>query len=728
MTDNADLHLSRQAQILLPLPGVESFDYLIPDGVELARGQFVEVPFRNRQLIGVVWGLAQGDVPKAKLKSISRCLDIQGLQENLRKFVDRVAEYTFSSSGSILKMVLSVPAALKPIIQPPYYSVDHDVPIRLTPERARVRELYQDHQPRLLKTIAEQAQVSSAVIATLRKSGFLKQCTVVASEPVVPTPSITLPALSDMQVSAVEALKHTASHKEYSVSLLDGVTGSGKTEVYFSVIAQILTETSGQVLIMLPEIVLTSQLLMRFETRFGFLPSEWHSGMSIKAKREVWQGVASGEVRLVIGARSALFLPFWQLALIVVDEEHEGAYKQEEGVLYHARDMAVLRAFIEKIPLILASATPSLETLINCETNKFSRVHLPSRHGDAGLAEMHIVDMKQEQLPRNQFLSMKLKTALASALESGHQAMLFLNRRGYAPLTLCRSCGHRLACPHCSTCLVEHRYRRRLECHHCGFATALPKSCPSCNEEDVLVSCGPGVERVAEELSAYLPKARIALMTKDTIADASDADAMVTAILGNQIDIIIGTQMIAKGHHFPNLTLVGVVDADLGLAGGDLRAAERTYQLLHQVSGRAGREAIKGTVILQSYMPENTIIQSLVLAKRDEFMQMESFNRQQCGMPPFTRLAAIILSGIDEAAVTSAAKALAKLAPVEDDVMVLGPAPALLYQLRGKYRYRLLVKAERSVNIQKYMRYWLSLMKLPSSVKIKVDIDPYNFF
>ena len=713
-----------QVQLLLPIPGMGCFDYRVPEDMTLELGDVVQVSFRNRQIIGIVWGEASGNIDPAKLKDIAQRIDIAGLAEHLRQFVERVADYTLSPLGSVLKMVISVPAALQPRESLPYYLPVLQEGVRITPQRQRVMALFEDHRPRQLKTIAGEAVVSMAVVVALREAGALREAVPSAPSP----PAITLPALSPLQEEAAECLRQKISAGGYQVTLLDGVTGSGKTEVYFTAIAELLTTTSGQVLILLPEIVLTSQLLKRFQERFGFMPAEWHSGMSIKQKKMVWQGVASGEVRLIIGARSSLFLPFAKLALIIVDEEHEGAFKQEEGVLYHARDMAVMRAYLQQLPIILASATPSLETLLNCESGKFSRLHLPTRHGTAGMAEMTIVDMREEKLPRNRFISAPLKKALIDTLKQGQQSMLFLNRRGYAPLTLCRSCGHRLTCPHCSSCLVEHRKQGRLMCHHCGYHMMRPHNCPSCQEQDSFVPCGPGVERVAEEVAALLPEARMALMTKDTIADSSAAEAIVSDILARKLDIIIGTQMIAKGHHFPGLTLVGIVDADLGLAGGDLRAAERTYQLLHQVSGRAGRESIKGRVILQSYMPENAIIQALVTEQRDSFMQMESYNRKECGMPPFTRLAAIILSGPDEVEVAAAAKLLARLAPTDPAVMVLGPAPALLYQLRGKYRFRLLVKAERSINIQKYVRYFVSLMKLPSAVKLRVDIDPYSFF
>jgi primosomal protein N' (replication factor Y) len=517
----------------------------------------------------------------------------------------------------------------------------------------------------------------------------------------------------------------------FSVTLLDGVTGSGKTEVYFDAIAANL-RAGKQSLVLLPEIALSAQFLSRFEARFGAPPAVWHSEIREAQRRRTWRDVAEGRAQVVVGARSALFLPFARLGLIVVDEEHEAAFKQEEGVIYHARDMAVVRARLANIPAVLVSATPSLETTVNVERGRYAALHLPERHGGATLPQIRTVDLRRDPPPRNAFLSPPLRMALKETLEAGEQAMLFLNRRGYAPLTLCRTCGHRLNCPSCTAWLIEHRRTGRLLCHHCGHTEALPQSCPSCSDTGSFVSCGPGVERVAEEARALFPEAKIEIVTSDTVAGPDQAQRFVRRMTEREIDLIVGTQIVAKGNHFPLLTLVGVVDADLGLAGGDLRAAERTYQLLHQVAGRAGRAERPGRALLQTYMPEHQVMKALAelssgKESRDRFLAAEAEDRRRHSWPPFGRLAAVIVSGPDDSAVERVAQRLGRTAPQGEGIEVLGPAPAPLARLRGRYRRRLLVKARREFNLQDAVAAWIGALKPPSGVRVRVDIDPYSF-
>ena len=516
----------------------------------------------------------------------------------------------------------------------------------------------------------------------------------------------------------------------FSVTLLDGVTGSGKTETYFEAIATALG-TGRQVLVLLPEIALSAQWLARFAARFGAQPTEWHSELTAAQRRITWRAIAEGRARVVVGARSALFLPYPELGLIIVDEEHEGAFKQEEGVIYHARDMAVVRAQMSEIPLLLVSATPSLETVVNVKMGRYAGLHLPDRHAGAKLPEVSIIDMRADPPPHGNWLSPVLLQALEMAFSQGEQAMLFLNRRGYAPLTLCRACGHRLHCPRCTAWLVEHRFREstrgRLQCHHCGFIIAVPGRCPACEEEDSLVACGPGVERLAEEASAHFPGIRLAIATSDNIRGPRAAAELVRGIEERDTDLLIGTQIVAKGYHFPLLTLVGVVDADLGLAGGDLRATERTYQLLHQVAGRAGREARPGRVLLQTYMPDNKVMLALASGERNRFLEAEAADREQTGMPPFGRLTALIVSGPDERTVERAAGALGRAAPNAEGIAVLGPAPAPLALLRGRHRQRLLLKARKDITVQPLVRCWLNAVRLPPKVRVQVDVDPYSF-
>jgi primosomal protein N' (replication factor Y) len=517
---------------------------------------------------------------------------------------------------------------------------------------------------------------------------------------------------------------------EFSVTLLDGVTGSGKTEVYFEAVAAVL-EAERQVLVMLPEISLGTQWLERFRARFGTAPAVWHSELGQRARRETWRAVAAGTVRVVVGARSALWLPFAELGLMVVDEEHDSAFKQEDGVIYHARDMAVMRARLAACPLVLSSATPSLETLGNVLSGRYQSLILPDRHGGAQLPHIETVDMRATPPPRGAWISPPLSEAMAESFAAGQQAVLFLNRRGYAPLTLCRACGHRLECPNCSAWLVAHRFSDTLNCHHCGYRRRQPEACPECETEGRMAACGPGVERVAEEAVALFPEVRSEIVTSDTIAGPGEAADFIARIEKREIDLLIGTQIIAKGHHFPLLTLVGVIDADLGLAGGDLRAAERTYQLLHQVAGRAGRARHPGRVLLQTYMPEHPVMAALATGGREAFLAREAEAREQHGQPPAGRLAAIILSGRNEASVAATARALARIArgalPADGGIEVLGPAPAAMTLLRGRYRYRLLIKCARAVLPQPWLRHWLATLDAPSRVTLRVDVDPYSF-
>ncbi|MCH8184386.1 MAG: primosomal protein N', partial [Proteobacteria bacterium] len=514
--------------------------------------------------------------------------------------------------------------------------------------------------------------------------------------------------------------------QKYSATLLEGVTGSGKTEVYFEAVAQALRQ-GRESLVLVPEIALTSQWLERFERRFGVRPAEWHSDLGRRERRRVWRAVAEGGAPVVIGARSALFLPFANLGLIVVDEEHDSSFKQEEGVIYNARDMAVVRARDAGAAIALVSATPSLETVVNADTGRFGRVMLPDRHGGAELPRVELLDMRADPPAANHWLSPVLEREIVRTLESGKQSLLFLNRRGYAPLTLCRACGHRLECPNCQAWLVEHRHIRRLQCHHCDHTSPLPTVCPACGAEDKLAACGPGVERLAEEVRALVPTARLVVMASDTIPGPREAAELLRRVRDHEVDILIGTQVVAKGHHFPLLTLVGVVDADLGLAGGDLRAAERTYQLLWQVAGRAGREAHAGQVYLQTYMPDHEVMQGLASGDRGRFLESEQESRRLQGMPPFGRLAALIVSGEDDRAVRVAAQALGQSAPRGEKVQVLGPAPAPFALLRGRHRQRLLLKAGRGVNVQTLLRQWIAATTLPRRVRVQIDVDPYSF-
>lgn len=728
---DADSAESVTVQVATGVP--RAYDYLLPEGAQPAVGQFVTVPLGKRTLTGVVWGPAQRDVAKGKMKSILAVHDLPPLDGATRAFIDRMADYTMSERGAVLKMTVPVAEAFEEEKVEAGYVVNTSLQSKAnkpSPLHQKILKLLQDQPSLRAAEIAHLAGCSAGVVKTMEKNGLL--ATVPLNNP-APCEKIDLTRkgaeLSSQQKQAAETLTLAINAAKFQTFLLDGVTGSGKTEVYFEAIAAAL-KNKRQALILLPEIALTNAFLERFKARFGCAPALWHSALTPAQRRKTWRGIATGKTRVVIGARSALMLPYLDLGLIVVDEEHDPGYKQEDGVIYHARDMAILRASLAKFPVLLVSATPSLETLHNVWTGRFQALHLPKRYGGASLPEISLIDMRAEKLDAQHFLSTSLKQAVAETLEAGKQTLLFLNRRGYAPLTLCRHCGHRFQCPRCTAWLVEHRGRNTLQCHHCDYSTPFPTACPSCQEKGTMAACGPGVERIYDEVQAAFPKARIAVLSSDNLDGQADLKTLLEDIAAHRIDIIIGTQIIAKGHHFPQLSTVGVIDADLGLSGGDLRASERTWQLMHQVAGRAGRESgadDPGRVFLQTFMPDNRVMQSLASGERDGFFMAEIAARETAHMPPFSRLAAIIVSGRNEKQVEEVSRALAKAAPHADGLEILGPSPAALYRLRGAYRRRFLLVGRKELHIQKTIGDWLGSLKIPSAVKIQIDIDPVSF-
>lgn len=719
-----------RAQVLVPYPLSRAYDYLVPQNMAVSAGDYVRVPLGKRDTIGVVWTTDAGDdkVDPAKLKSVLQKFTFDPMPQVHRQFVEWVARYTMSDVGSVLKMSLSAPEALQPPKSVPVFTLTDNIPAKLPASRQKIIDLLKDGVPRRAVDIAREAGCSAAVVRSMAAAGQLET---LAGTPRPPCSMVDVTenrlSFSDHQKNAADALQKLAAANQYAAVLLDGVTGSGKTEVYFEAIAEALRQ-GKQALILLPEISLSAQFLERFERRFGVLPALWHSEVPTAQRRVTWTGVAEGKTKVVVGARSALFLPFADLGLIVVDEEHDASYKQEEGVLYNARDMAIVRARLGSFPVVLVSATPSLETMVNVQQNKYTYLNLPSRHAGARMPDINVINLKVTPPERQKFIAPPLQKALQEVFEAKEQSLLFLNRRGYAPLTLCRTCGHRFQCPSCAAWLVEHKRHSRLQCHHCGFAQQVPRNCPSCQAEDSFAACGPGVERIQEEVQLLIPEARTFILASDVITSPGMISAAVHDIEDHKYDIIIGTQIIAKGHHFPSLTLVGVIDADLGLAGGDLRAGERTFQLLHQVSGRAGRAEKPGRVFIQTYMPEQTVIKALAKNDRDEFLAVEAREREKAVMPPYGRLAALILSDPDENKLDMFCRSLAQKAPRYDDIRVLGPAPAPMGYLRGKHRRRFLVKAGKNLPIQKYLAEWLGNVKTPSSLQLKVDIDPQSFF
>lgn len=720
--------------VLLPLPLAQAYDYAVPEGWPVPPpGTIVAAPLGGRVLAGVVWdGPGDGSVPEAKLRPLAALLPVPPMTEALRRLIAFVARWTLAPPGAVLRMALPVPAALeapKPrfgLVLAPGVEVGS-----LPKARARVAAVLTEAPvPWAPAELARAAGVGPGVVSSMRNAGLLVAVPIPEAAALPDLTTGSPPVLSPAQAEAARVLRAAVAERRPGATLLDGVTGSGKTEVYLEAVAEAVAH-GRQALVLLPEIALSAQVIERFRQRFGSAPAVWHSELSTARRRDTWRAVAEGRAPIVVGARSALFLPFPDLGVIVVDEEHEAAFKQEEGVTYHARDMALVRAHLSGIPAILVSATPSLETLANVERGRHARLHLPSRHGSAGMPQVEAIDLRATPPARGQFLSPPLVAAIEEALGRGEQALLFLNRRGFAPLTLCRACGHRFQCPNCTAWLVEHRYVKRLECHHCGHAEPVPEACPACGAEGALTPVGPGVERIAAECRERFPGARIAEMSSDTIHGAHSAAHYAAMIERREVDLVIGTQLVAKGWHFPHLTLVGVVDADLGLAGGDLRAAERSFQLLHQVGGRAGRADRPGRVLLQTWAPDQRVMRALVSGDIDRFVAEEMAERQAGGWPPYGRLAALIVSAAEASVADAAALALRRAAPGRggegEGFRVLGPAPAPLAVLRGQHRRRLLLKASRSTDVQALLRDWLSRAEVPRAARVEVDVDPVSF-
>ncbi len=690
----------------------------------------MRAPLGKREVLGVVWGEGTGEVAPEKLREVAPLEHQPPLPPRLCDFIDWIARYTLSPPGAVLALAMRPASAFDPETMRKALIRGDGAPAKLTPARARVLDVMKDGLARTPSEIAERAGVTGSVATGLAKTGALKWIALPEFAPFdVPDPAYGRVELRPDQARAAAGLVEMVRAGAFATALLDGVTGSGKTEVYFEAVAQALNRQS-QALILLPEIALTVQFLDRFAARFGCRPAEWHSDLSMREKRRVYRAVRAGDARVVVGARSALFLPFARLGLIVVDEEHDQAYKQEDGVIYHARDMAVVRARLENCPIVLSSATPSLETYVNAKSGRYQWLQLARRHGAAQLPSVRLVDMRADDQrgAAGQFLSWPLRGALEDVLAAGEQALLFLNRRGYAPLTLCAACGHKATCRNCSAWLVEHRYRRRLVCHHCGYECAAIVKCPQCAAENSFIACGPGVERVEEEFRSVFPDARVAVASSDTLAGPAETQAAIRAMSEGAIDVLIGTQIVAKGHHFPQLTLAGVIDADLGGAAGDPRAAERSFQLLHQVSGRSGRGDKPGLVLIQTRSPDDPVMRALASNARDDFYGEEIAVRERTLTPPFGRLAALIFAGTDGNKVQETARALALAAPKTRGVTVWGPAPAYYQVLRGRTRERLLVQAEKSIDIQAYLREWLALEKIPAAVRLTIDVDPLSFF
>lgn len=736
--------------VLMPVLVNQTFDYLIEDvggfdfegrgALDLRPGDFVVVPFGRQERIGVVWHKAiepvdeHGEVrskplDESKLKPVLEKLDVAPLPEVSMAFAEWTANYTLSPIGMVLRMMMSARQAFR--AQPVKFGVAlvlGAVPPKMTPAREKVLSVLSGDFVWSKANLAAEAEVSTGVIDGLVKAGVLREAELAPDKQPQPRASYQQSDFNEDQAEAAHRLKGYGKARAFQTALLDGVTGSGKTEVYFEALAGAL-ESGRQALVLLPEISLTNQFLERFRERFGCRPATWHSAISEGERARLWRGVATGEVKAVIGARSALFLPYRDLGCIIVDEEHDAGYKQESNVLYHARDMAVVRGALGKCAVVLASATPSLESLVNAQQGRYAHIRLRSRFHGAALPEMTAIDMKKHGPERGKWLSPVLVAAMRETLAAGEQSLLFLNRRGYAPLTLCRKCGHRFQCPQCSAWLVEHRQKQGLSCHHCGFRLPQPKKCPKCEAEDSLTPCGPGVERIAEEVAELFPEAGQALLSSDLVPTVTALREVLETIHSGEAQIIIGTQIVAKGHNFPLLSTVGIVDGDLGLQGsGDPRAAERTFQLLHQVSGRAGRMGTEGRGFVQTYMPDHPVMAAILSGDRDTFVEREVAARQMLTYPPFGRLVSLIVTAKSREMAELYAREVAKRAPRAEQISVIGPVEAPIAVIRGRHRFRLLAKAPRELDMQAYLRHWQArLPKAQGDLRLTVDIDPYNF-
>ncbi|HKT75531.1 MAG TPA: primosomal protein N' [Sphingobium sp.] len=722
--------MSSRARVILLNAALGPLDYRVPHGMSVQPGSIVVAPLGPRQLVGVVWEEdAFPDVETVgdnRLRNLVGLVDAPRVPETLRRLIEWTADYYLAPIAAVLRMTLASMSALEGARTVIEYKATGDLPERMTEQRAQAMERIGERQG-LIRELAMIGGVSDAVIRGLVKAGAFEAVEVSVDTPFpMPDPDHAPPQLSDGQAVAADRFVTAVDDRSFAPFLLDGVTGSGKTEVYFEAIAAAL-RAGRQVLVLLPEIALTEPFLERFEKRFGTVPISWHSGLRQSERRRAWRAIAAGEAAVVVGARSALFLPYPNLGLIVVDEAHEASFKQEDGVHYHARDVAVMRGLIEKFPVILASATPAIETRHQVELGRYQEIKLPSRFGGAEMPAIEGINLLTDPPERGRWIAQPLVNAIDETMAKGEQSLLFLNRRGYAPLTLCRHCGYRFQCPNCTSWMVEHRLTRRLACHHCGHVIPSPRFCPECKEEDSLVACGPGVERIADEVKALWPQARTAIVTSDTLWSPAKVAEFVKSVEAGAVDIIIGTQLVTKGYHFPNLTLVGVIDADLGLEGGDLRASERTFQQIVQVAGRAGRGQKPGRVYIQTRMPEAEVIKALIAGDSERFYAVETDNRRRANAPPFGRFAAIIVSSEDADEAAQVARMIGKSAPELDGMRVYGPAPAPLSVLRGRHRHRLLIHATRAVDVQGAIREWLGTLTWKSGTRVAVDVDPYSF-
>ena len=657
--------------ILLPLPFNQTFQYLCNEEEKVELGDFVLVPFKDKIVTGCIWenkSKLKKQLPKKKIRNIEKKLNFSPLNKQNRDFIDWVSNYTMNNLGSTLKLCLSIKQIFK---------------------------------KKKIEKIKEQ---------------FLN------------LPS-NKPLLTKEQSNAKKYIFQKIDNKKFSTVVIDGVAGSGKTEVYFEAINKCLMEKK-QVLVLLPEISMTTQWFDRFKKKFKTNPLLWHSDIKGSEKIKIWKSILEDNVNIVVGARSSLFLPFKNLGLIIIDEEHDQSFKQEEGIIYNARDMAVVRAKISNIPIILCSATLSIETKLNVLERKYDVVKLKQAYGEAGLPEVKIIDLGKNPPEKGMWLTDEVHRELKKTIEFGNQALFFLNRRGFAPYVFCNSCYKKILCPNCDVGLVFHKKIDNLICHHCGYKSLLENNKKICKESEKkcdLFLYGPGVEKIYEEIKNKNKNLNIEILTSDVMQKKGKGETILRKFEREEINVIIGTQILAKGHHFPKLTLVVIVDADFGFIGGDLRAAEKTFQLLTQVSGRSGRSRLSGKVLIQSTMADNPILKKIKRFDLNGFFLEELNIRKESGLPPFKKLCSLMLISKNEKKLNDFCRKMKVNIEPSNEFEVLGPAPPFISYIRGKYRKRFIIRCSRNKNIQQFVSIWLKKLQIPFDLKIAVDIDPYNF-
>ena len=719
-------------KVLIPNVVNVGYDYRLTAPADV--GQFVAVAVMGRPYVGVILGAGDGVIDAAKIKNVREVFNYSLSRADI-EWILRMAAWTLMPPGAVLRLILNVPDAFGTPRVEQLYSFDFNANVRMTPNRQLVADAFaaNDNDAMSASDIQNIAHVSGAVVRTMIKNGTLIPMATRALESnqfnheYVDAGNVVL---NPDQRAAADTIGAAIDNGGFSVHLIDGITGSGKTQVYFDAAWRVYSR-GGAVLLMMPEIALTAQFMSRFAARFGAAPVVWHSNLTAARRREIWRGVLNGDIRIIVGTRSALFLPWKNLSLIVVDEEHDTSYKQEDMGNYHARDMAILRAKIAGFPIVLASATPSAETLENVARGRYTCVRLTSRFGGASMPTIETIDMREQRpTPYGDdntpgFLSPALCDMIRNTLDARQQVLLFINRRGFAPIVQCKKCGWVATCPDCSVGMTYHKRTDKLLCHMCGRTSTLPATCPDCG--GAVSMRGAGLERIEAEVAARFPTARTALVSSDTIASRAALERLVDEMERGAIDIVIGTQILAKGHHFPNLTLVGVVDADMGLFGTDFRAAEHTFQQLFQVAGRAGRGCTPGRVVLQTYQPTHPVLTAICASDRDGFMATDMAARRAAGMPPFGRLIALVIEGEKESVLQSYCAALAAAAPSAMGVKIMGPIAAQLYQVRRVYRMRFLVAGGRTTDLASVVRHWVGKVRTPRNVRVKIDVDPMNF-